>query len=328
MKTLSEFTRAGITNIRDLKDALQLAMQLEFSTIPPYLCAQWSIKSDPDRVEGVLHHIVSQEMNHFALAGNLLTAIGGAPRIARRRFLPKYPLHALPGGVEQKLAVALQPLTFEQLEVFMQIEYPDFPPVALRAMRGPATIGEFYDAIIEAFQTIRPRINANAHWVPVILSSRILTIADAVAAITRIKLEGEGLQDSPEQPSNDRPAHAHYYLFKEIYRQRRLVKIGDEWSFSGPQIVFPEVYDFRRSGDKPALRREFRKALTRLLTDLEMCWRRGLQPNVAGMFNLRNLGRELIRSTVRPEFVWARPWDFLSRAVLPDDIVNNGRVLQ
>ena len=61
-------------------------MQLEFATIPPYLCAQWSVKSDPDRVEGVLHKIVSQEMYHFALAGNLLSAIGRPARDRQSGF--------------------------------------------------------------------------------------------------------------------------------------------------------------------------------------------------------------------------------------------------
>lgn len=305
MKTLSKFARGGIKDVHDLEDSLQLAMQLEFSTIPPYLCAQWSIKDDPDRVEGVLHHIVSQEMNHFALAGNLLTAIGGRPKIARRTFLPRYPLKALPGGVKQEFPVDLKPLTFDQLKVFMQIEYPEFPPVALRAAKGPATIGEFYDAIISAFKRLEPEIAPDAHWVPVLLSNRILTIDDAVAAITRIKIEGEGLQDSPEQPSNDQPIHAHYYLFKEIYRQQRLIKVGDKWTFAGPRIAFPEVFHFTKSPSKHGLPREFRHNLTNLLKDLEACWRHGIPPNVAGMFKLQTIGRALISSGICPEFSWA-----------------------
>ena len=192
MRALQEFVRIGIRDIGELKDALQVAMQLEFATIPPYLCAQWSITNDPDRVEGVLHHIVSQEMNHLGLAGNLLAAVGGTPRVARPSFLPRYPLHALPGGVEQKLLIDLRPLSFEQLEVFMQIEYPEFPPVADPTKAEPATIGKFYDGIICAFQTLRPKFKKDANRVSVILSGPILTIDDAISAITRIKIEGEG----------------------------------------------------------------------------------------------------------------------------------------
>jgi len=37
-------------------------------------------------------------MNHFALADNLLSAIGGTPGIAHAEFLPKYPMHELPAA--------------------------------------------------------------------------------------------------------------------------------------------------------------------------------------------------------------------------------------
>jgi hypothetical protein len=35
-------------------------MQLEFATMPPYLCAQWSIDSDPDGVGDLIQNIVVQ----------------------------------------------------------------------------------------------------------------------------------------------------------------------------------------------------------------------------------------------------------------------------
>ena len=147
MKTIAQFVRDRIRSLNELQDALQTAMQLEFSTIPPYLCAQWSIDADPGEVGDMIQDIVVQEMYHFALAGNMLTAIGGTPNIANAKFIPSYPTNVLPGGIVQKLAVDLKPLTPDQVQVFMQIEYPEFPPVAL-AM-GPATIGAFYDTIAE-----------------------------------------------------------------------------------------------------------------------------------------------------------------------------------
>src|SRR5262245_7093514 len=105
MKTIAQFVNDRIMSPADLKDALQTAMQLEFSTIPPYLCAQWSISSDPSGVAGMIENIVLQEMYHFALAGNMLTAIGGVPSIANAAFIPRYPTDLLPGGIPQKLAV-------------------------------------------------------------------------------------------------------------------------------------------------------------------------------------------------------------------------------
>jgi hypothetical protein len=304
MKAIRQYVEMGIPTVSDLKDALQLAMQLEFSTIPPYLCAQWSIREDPDRVEGILHKVVSQEMFHFALAGNLLTAIGGQPNIAHSEFVPRYPLSALPGGISQKMAVDLRPLTRRQIAVFMQIEYPEFPPITVAMAKRPATIGAFYSAIAEAFQKVQPTIYTNAPWIEVPFARRIHSTADAIATIDRIKSEGEGLEDSPEEPVADH-SYAHYYLFKEIYVGRRLIRVGSNWKFEGNSIQMPKVFDFNRC----MLRRErcvpFREALSQLLIDLQECWTRDRAVNVPAMFELQILGRKLIETGIRPEFTWA-----------------------
>jgi hypothetical protein len=72
MKTIAQFINDRIQSLPELQDALQTAMQLKFSTIPPYLCAQWSISADPGGVGDMIQDIVVQEMYHFALAGNHL----------------------------------------------------------------------------------------------------------------------------------------------------------------------------------------------------------------------------------------------------------------
>jgi hypothetical protein len=107
---------------------------------------------------------VVQEMFHFALAGNMLTAIGGTPNVANPSFVPSYPTNVLPGGIRQKLPVDLQPPSTDQLGVFMQIEYPEFPPVALALVSAPATIGTFYDTIATGFTTINPAIIPNCEF--------------------------------------------------------------------------------------------------------------------------------------------------------------------
>lgn len=305
MKTLREYVEARTLPLEDLKGALQLAMRLEFSTIPPYLCAQWSVKRDPDRAEGVVHEIVSQEMSHFALAGNLLTAIGGRPSIGRADFVPAYPLYELPGGIPQELPVDLKPLRKAQLAVFMQIETPEFPPIGFLEEQAPATIGAFYDTIIASFQTLNPEIDPAAHAVELPSWHRIGTVADAIETINRIKSEGEGTQDSPDQPSGEeRGSFAHYYLFKELWLQKRLVKVGGRWSFSGAHIDLPDVYDFRPSPAEPNPSAEFNRTFSQLLCDLETCWTSGAPPNVAAMFQLQILGRDLIKRGIRPEFRW------------------------
>ncbi|MGY4627233.1 ferritin-like domain-containing protein [Bradyrhizobium sp. USDA 4486] len=303
MKTIAEFVSSGIQNVSELQNALQLAMRVEFSTIPPYLCAQWSIKNDPDRVEGILHRIVSQEMIHFALVGNLLCAIGGTPKIANRHFPPKYPLDHLPGNIPQKLPIGLRPLTKEQLAVFMQIEYPEFPPVAVLAHTRPATIGAFYTTVEDAFKRLQPSIDPSAPWVQVPFGKQVLTIADALTSIERIKSEGEGLEDSPEEPS---PAHnlAHYYLFKEVYVGRRLIRVDGAWKFEGEPISMPEVISFRRVLWHRKERAHFKRVFSQLLKNLEHSWSRQRDVDVPSMFELKLAGRSLIEKGVRPQFDW------------------------
>ena len=304
MKTVAQFVRDRIKSLPDLQDALQTAMQLEFSTIPPYLCAQWSINADAAGVGDMIDGIVVQEMFHFALAGNMLTAIGGMPNIANATFIPNYPTNILPGGIPQKLAVDLKPFTPDQVQVFMQIEFPEFPPVAFAA--GPATIGAFYETIADGFRTVNPAINPNAFAVNSGEATPIRSVPDALAAISLIKGEGEGTEGSPDQPPQGKKTFAHYYVFKEIFTQKTLVQDeAGHWSFTGAAIPFPTCFDFQQSTVTPSPSLAFNQALSQLLIGLQACWTSGARPSIGAMFNLQTLGVDLIKKGIRPEFLWA-----------------------
>jgi hypothetical protein len=81
-----------ITSEESLREHLQWAIELEHSTIPPYLCALYSIEigRNPDVVE-VISSVVVEEMLHMTLAANLLNAVGGRPQLDTRHMLPGYP---------------------------------------------------------------------------------------------------------------------------------------------------------------------------------------------------------------------------------------------
>ncbi len=314
MKTITQFVRQGIKDTSELKDALQTAMRLEFSTIPPYLCAEWSIKptAGPNKVRNKIKGIVIQEMYHFALAGNMLSAIGGTPTIANPGFLPKYPTDQLPGGIRQDLPVDLQPLSQGQLKVFMQIEKPEFPPVEIAAQLAitPATIGEFYTALSKAFQNLTPVIDPNAHAIELSPDVfRINSVDDARGAIDKIKGEGEGAPGNPDQPANPDQL-AHFYIFEEI-------SVGNELKFdpatkklvpiAGKPLQFPDVFPFAPSTATPNPSTTFNTLLKQLLTDLEACWTTGAtfgDTALLDMGNLRAEGVKLIGQGIRPEFVW------------------------
>ena len=315
MKSITEFVQGGISDLEDLRDALQTAVQLEFATIPPYLCAGWSITGDPSHVAKMIHDIAVQEMLHFALAGNMLNAIGRPPSITNPTFFPRYPTHTLPGGIHLRDAVDLKPLSYAQLEVFEEIEKPEFPPVGLALTKRPATIGAFYDTIAAGFDEVKPAIDPQAHfititemappWEPISnpKNGQILTLADAQAAIARIKQEGEGTPGDPDQPPDDVNAQefAHYYVFKEISKGKKLQRQPDgHWHFNGPAIAFPTVHQFAKSGST----RDFSRELSALLSQLQSCWTAGARPSIAAMDTLSGLGKALISQGIQPEFVF------------------------
>ena len=115
-----------LITVKHLRVLLQTALEVEHSTIPPYLTALWSIRDGYNRqVHRILKTIIRQEMLHMSLVANLLNAVGGAPSLIHSTFIPNYPTH-LPGGLQPNLIVSLEKLSPEVIEnVFMKIEKPD-----------------------------------------------------------------------------------------------------------------------------------------------------------------------------------------------------------
>src|SRR3984893_1747483 len=71
---------------------LQKAIELEHSTIPPYLTAMFSLKPGTnDEIARLIGSIVQEEMLHMTIVGNILIAIGGHPAINVPGFISKYP---------------------------------------------------------------------------------------------------------------------------------------------------------------------------------------------------------------------------------------------
>ena len=84
-------------NDKWLLQALQCAVDLEFATIPPYLCGTWSVIDESDPVRGYIDDIVLQEMLHMGLACNMLATLGGVPDI--KGTAPAYPVRCRVGSV-------------------------------------------------------------------------------------------------------------------------------------------------------------------------------------------------------------------------------------
>jgi hypothetical protein len=92
----------AIDTIDDLRRHLQWAIELEHATIPPYLCALYSL--DPARnpeAAQVVGTVLAEEMIHLALAANLLNAVGGAPKLDTPEALVQWLARVLPPGANR-----------------------------------------------------------------------------------------------------------------------------------------------------------------------------------------------------------------------------------
>jgi hypothetical protein len=95
-------SRSALTISPSFRDPLLAAIQIEFSTIPPYLCAQWSINSnnngDSSDVNGMIQGVVVQEMMHLAWRARCipLREDRSTARLPRRTLYPSIRLTGCP----------------------------------------------------------------------------------------------------------------------------------------------------------------------------------------------------------------------------------------
>lgn len=222
-----------------LRSALQVAVELELATIPPYLCGWWSVRDRGSEAARLIRRIIGDEMFHLGLVSNLLVAVGGRPRI--KAAAPVYP-GPLPGGVRAGVTVYLSGLTKSFVrDVMMAIEAPE---ETLRpGTHTSPTVGEFYGDMLNAFRTLRPELSVRGQLSAHIGSDDLRPVTDlddVEGAIEIIREQGEGTGSSPSDSfEDDHPAH--YFAFAEIYYGRALRETDDGWKYVGPPVPFPQV---------------------------------------------------------------------------------------
>jgi ferritin-like protein len=238
-------TLAGLWN------ALQSAIELEHSTIPPYLYALYSIKQGHNKeIAELILTVVMEEMLHMALSCNILNAIGGKPVIDSPQFIPDYPGH-LPGSVQDELVVGLAPFSKELVsKTFMCIEEPEDPlnypdPHMLALAAKPITIGQFYTAIKKQIVELSAQGNIFtgdpsrqlASWRPPLNDIRVYDVKTAEFAINTIIEQGEGTSISPMDQQHEL---AHYYRYSEIVHGYKLIPQPGKpgYAYAGAAIPF------------------------------------------------------------------------------------------
>ncbi len=228
-----------ITTLEDLREHLQWAIELEHFTLPPYLCALYSLDParNPEATE-VIGSVLVEEMLHMTLAANLLNAVGGTPQIDTPTMLPGYPA-CLPHS-DRSFEVPLLPFCRGALDVFLQIERPALASAQPESDRYE-TISQFYRAIERGvldlcahFGEARVFCGNSARQVTGALFGpgygRLIEVdgaAAALAAIAEIVQQGEGADPLQVWDGECDPFHperaqvAHYYRFEELTLGRR-----------------------------------------------------------------------------------------------------------
>lgn len=312
LTTLDALMKEPKHDLQWLMNALQVAIQLELATLPPYLLARWTLKPPTAPVGPSIREIRGEEMLHFALVGNLLVAIGGTPLLADETVVPKYP-GPLTGGVRPGLIVGLRKLTRQQAGVFMEIEYPQDGPIVTTAVAATYdSIGEFYEAIWRAFNSLNPPLSTDrqlTHDGDAIAFEKIDTLAKVEAAIMLIKVQGEGSNLTPEEASGDL---AHYYRFGEIYHGKKFIQDATGmWGFTGADIPLPDTWDMAdipaggyQQADVPQMdvwdmMTQFDQNYSEMLRNLQAAWTHGdpllLDAAITNMRRMNILGTQIVQ---------------------------------
>ena len=247
-------------NVERLRELLEAAVKLELATIPPYLCALYSIHPGTNlEATMVVRSVVVEEMLHMILAGNVLNAVGGRPRVSGREHAPHYP-HELPDGV----ILDLLPFSPAAVESFLQVENPKYKaelqaPAALRRRTTvhsshmltvsdrPTTIGAFYAEIAAGLRQVAAEIGEEALFcadparqiggdyyyaaggAPIVVTD----LDSACRALEEVVEQGEGEMSSAFDADDDL---AHYYRFEQL-KYGRCYQPGDGVGIpSGPPV--------------------------------------------------------------------------------------------
>jgi hypothetical protein len=320
-------------NPADLYPWLQSAIELEHSTIPPYLTAMFSLMPGTnDNIARLIRSIVVQEMLHMTIAANILIAIGGSPSINTASFIPKYPgpLPLSIGGTG--FVVGIEPFSKPLVQnVFMTIEEPEDPiPVRAFAAAGPvpdfATIGEFYAALKTKLAGFSDSIYGHVdrqvlQWFPASMLFPIGNGASAARGIDIIVDQGEGTSTDPFQsPGNP----AHYYKFGEIFYGRKIIKTATGFAYAGDPVPFdpagvypmrpnPQIHYFEPGTQARTKIEEFSYAYSSLLNALHTAFNgqpAQIETAIGLMYSLKMIAVSLMQTplgdgsnmTVGPSF--------------------------
>lgn len=147
-----------IKSLDELRAHLQLAIGVELTTIPAYLCALYSIREGENTAAvETIQSVVLEEMLHMALAANVLNGIGGVPSTgpiegAGVRPIPVYPTKV--PFISKIPEIHLDRFSPQALDMFIAIELPAGGGQTTEGGDDYDSIGSFYDAIEQGLRDL------------------------------------------------------------------------------------------------------------------------------------------------------------------------------
>jgi len=336
-----------ITSVESLREHLQWAIELEHTTIPPYLCALYSIEAGKnlEAVE-VISSVVVEEMLHLTLAANLLNAVGGRPRLAIPKMMQGFP-RPLPHG-DRSFEISLLRFGFEAFETFLKIEQPSSTGSAPEG-ENYETIGQFYDAIRRGLRELSATLGeanvfsgdparqiTDEHIYSG--SGRIIAVnnlASALVAVEEIVEQGEGAGHTQVWDGDsdvfhpERDQAAHYYRFQELklgrtYRRGDTPRTGPtgdpisiDWDSVRPMRTNPRICDHAPGSPIRVAQEKFSQSHYALLQLLEEAFGgapRTLGSAMGAMYSLKAQAQALMQmptedglATAGPTFEYVAP---------------------
>jgi Ferritin-like len=316
-----------------LRRWLQDAIEIEHSTIPPYLTAWLTIMDGHNReAADIIKSVLLEEMLHLTLAANILNAVKGSPDLIHQGFVPRYP-HILPhsGG---HFKIHIEKFSRKALKTFQKIEKPEAISAKSAGPGKFTSIDQFYAAVVKLMQDLCKTYGEDAVFTgdkkrqiqpedfygsgEVIVVHSLKTAGDAVRTIVD---QGEGANhglfddDKAIFGEGDGRELAHYFRFNEIYKGKHYKAKDKPGKPTGSPIsidyekVYPIHTDMNRSKIKKGT--EVRKALDefadsygQLLKCLHRAFngeRAQMNQAMARMFAIRNQAQALIRTPLNKE---------------------------
>jgi hypothetical protein len=317
-----------ITSLESLRQHLQWAIELEHSTIPPYLCALYSIDSGRNaEAIDVVTGVLIEEMLHLTLAANILNAVGGRPRLDASQMLPGYP-RPMPHS-NHSFEIALFRFGPEAIETFLKIERPG-------ARSGPPegdnyeTIGQFYEAIKQGLRSLSTTLGESVVFcgdaARQVADEHLYTggghifsvdsLATALAALDEIVEQGEGAEhinvwDGDRDVFHpDRDQVAHYYRFQELKFGRRYRRgdtprsgptgepISIDWDAIRPMRANPRTSEHVVGSPIRLAQEKFNRSYCALLQTLEVVFNGAPQmlgTAIGAMYTLKSQAEALMQ---------------------------------